>query len=220
MIPTPTPSPSLWLATGSPRRRALLEQAGYTIAGRLRPATSVDESLRPQEPAEAAALRLARSKLAATLSRPDDLPPGVVLLAADTLVIAPDGRPMGKPVDDRDAERMLATLCGRWHQVVTAVVVGNGARHDEVLVASRLRFAQLDAAAIRAYVATGEPRDKAGAYGLQGLAGSFVEEMAGDCTAVVGLPLAATRRLLAGFGVRPAWMDRDTQGTENGNRDE
>ncbi len=220
MMPTSplTESPSLWLATGSPRRRALLEQAGYGIAGRVRPAMSVDETLAPQEPAEAAALRLARSKLqAALLSRPD-LAPAAVLLAADTLVIAPDGRPMGKPADGQEAERMLAALSGRWHQVVTAVVVGNGERLDQVLVASRLRFAELGAAEIRAYVATGEPLDKAGAYGLQGLAGGFVEEMAGDCTAVVGLPLAATRRLLAGFGVRPAWMDRDIQGTENGNR--
>lgn len=162
-----------------------------------------------------AALRLARSKLQAALSRPD-LPPSAVLLAADTLVIAPDGRPMGKPADGGDAERMLATLSGRWHQVVTAVVVGNGERRDEALVASRLRFTELDSAEIRAYVATGEPLDKAGAYGLQGLAGSFIEDITGDCTAVVGLPLAATRRLLAGFGVRPTWVDRDTQGTKTG----
>jgi len=207
----PAPEPTLWLATGSPRRRALLEQAGYAIAGRIRPADAVDEAIGAREPAEVAAERLARTKLEAARRSPD-YPPGAVLLAADTLVAGPDGRPMGKPADEAEAERMLSALSGRWHRVTTAVAVGNAEVCREDVVSSRLRFARLDPEEIRAYIATGEPLDKAGGYGLQGLAGSFVEAIEGDCSAVVGLPLAVTRRLLAAFGIRPAWTNRDEQG--------
>ncbi|MCL7750210.1 Maf family protein [Guyparkeria hydrothermalis] len=208
MRPEFDPRPALWLASGSPRRRELLEQAGFVIAGWARPAREVDESLLPGEAAESAVLRLARAKLDAALAVPS-WPPGGVLLAADTLVAGPDGRPMGKPVDAAEAEAMLASLSGQWHQVITAVAVGDGGQRHDVVVASRLRFARLSTEAIRAYVATGEPLDKAGGYGLQGRAGGFVEAIEGDCSAVIGLPLAATCRLLALFGIRPAWMDRD-----------
>ena len=208
---------TLWLATGSPRRRDLLEQAGYRIAGRIRPAEPVDETIAEGESAEDAARRLAGAKLEAALRAPDR-PNGAVLLAADTLVVDPEGRPLGKPSDETDAERMLAELSGHWHQVVTAVAVGDGHTSRGCLVASRLRLAELPAAVIRAYVATGEPLDKAGAYGIQGRAGAFVEEIEGDCSAVVGLPLARTRELLTAFGIRPAWMDRDATGNDNENR--
>ncbi|HSH84271.1 MAG TPA: nucleoside triphosphate pyrophosphatase [Guyparkeria sp.] len=212
--------PSLWLASGSPRRSALLEQAGYVIAGRARPIEIVDERLLPGESAAAAALRLARAKLTNALADPA-LPAGAVLLAADTLVVAPDGRPMGKPSDMVEAERMLAALSGQWHGVTTAVTVGNVETHREEVVNSRLRLSRLSPAEIRAYVATGEPLDKAGGYGLQGLAGSFVEEIEGDCTAVIGLPLATARRLLAAFGIRPAWMDLTRfRQNDNGNQHE
>ncbi|MFP4251465.1 MAG: Maf family protein [Guyparkeria sp.] len=206
MTSSPHP-PSLWLASGSPRRRELLEQAGFLIAGRARPTREVDESLLPGEAAGAASRRLARAKLQAALADPAR-PAGAVLLAADTLVSGPDGRPMGKPADAADAEAMLATLSGRWHEVVTTVAVGDGERFGDEVVTSRLRFDPLSRETIRAYVATGEPLDKAGAYGLQGRGGSFVAAIDGDCSAVIGLPLAATRRLLASFGIRPAWMDR------------
>lgn len=208
MRPESDPPSALWLASGSPRRRALLEQAGFVIAGRARPARAVDESLLPGESAESAVLRLARAKLDAALGAPS-LPADAVLLAADTLVAAPDGRPMGKPADPADAEAMLASLSGQWHRVITAVAVGDGGQRRDVRVASRLRFARLSIETIRAYVATGEPLDKAGGYGLQGRAGGFVAAIEGDCSAVIGLPLAATCRLLARFGIRPAWMDRD-----------
>lgn len=207
----PAPAPTLWLATGSPRRRALLEQAGYAIAGRIRPVEAVDEAIGAREQAEVAAERLARAKLEAARRSPD-CPRGAVLLAADTLVAGPAGRPMGKPVDVAEAERMLTELSGRWHRVTTAVAVGNGEACREDVVSSRLRFARLDPEEIRAYVTTGEPLDKAGGYGLQGRAGSFVEAIEGDCSAVIGLPLAVTRRLLAAFGIRPTWMDRGEQG--------
>ncbi len=200
------PHPSLWLASGSPRRRALLEQAGFILAGRARPSGEVDESLRADETADAAVRRLARAKLAAALD-PASLPAGAVLLAADTLVAGPEGRPMGKPVDAAHAEAMLADLSGRWHRVITAVAVGGGEDRRDVVVGSRLRFARLSAATIRDYVATGEPLDKAGGYGLQGRAGSFVEAIEGDCSAVIGLPLAATTHLLETFGIRPAWRE-------------
>lgn len=207
MTPDSDSRPALWLASGSPRRRELLEQAGFVIAGRARPAAEVDESLLPGERPDWAVLRLAQAKLAAALAAPS-LPSGAVLLAADTLIAGPDGRPMGKPVDTADAEAMLATLSGQWHRVITAVAVGNGRVEREAVVESRLRFARLSPETIRAYVATGEPLDKAGGYGLQGRAGGFVEAIDGDCSAVIGLPLAATCRLLAMFGIRPAWMDR------------
>jgi len=210
----PTAAPELWLASGSPRRRELLEQAGFLIAGRARPPRAVDESLAAQETGEQAAVRLARAKLEAALDDPA-LPQVAVLLAADTLVVAPEGRPMGKPRDAADAVRMLASLSGQWHQITTAVVIGTGDQCRETAVTSRLRLAELTRAEIRAYVATGEPLDKAGGYGLQGRAGSFVEAIEGDCSAVVGLPLAATRRLLAAFGIRPAWMDRTRHDNEN-----
>ncbi|MFN2381365.1 MAG: nucleoside triphosphate pyrophosphatase [Guyparkeria sp.] len=205
MTSDPLPIPALWLASGSPRRRDLLEQAGFVIAGRARPPGEVDESLLPEETADTAVLRLARVKLDAALAVPP-LSPGSVLLAADTLVAGPDGYPMGKPVDAADAEAMLATLSGQWHRVITAVAVGDGEHRRDGVVASWLRFTRLSSATIRAYVATGEPLDKAGGYGLQGRGGSFVEAIEGDCSAVVGLPLALTCRLLARFGIRPAWM--------------
>lgn len=199
--------PTLWLASGSPRRRALLEQAGFVIAGRAVPPREVDETLRPGEPAERAAMRLAGEKLFAALDDPA-LPEGAVLLAADTLVISPEGEPMGKPVDAADAVRMLSSLAGRGHRVITAVAVGDGEDVEEILASSTVHLAELDEATVRAYVETGEPLDKAGGYGIQGLAACFVERVEGDCSAVVGLPLAASRALLARFGVRPAWMDR------------
>ncbi|HER19692.1 MAG TPA: septum formation protein Maf [Chromatiales bacterium] len=199
------------MASGSPRRRELLEQAGFVIAGRARPPRPLDESIAPTESAEGAAMRLAQAKLDAALDAPE-LPPGAVLLAADTLVAGPDGRPMGKPDDAADAERMLTELSGQWHGITTAVAVGNGDERREAVIGSRLRLACLSESEIRAYVATGEPLDKAGGYGLQGLAGSFVEAIEGDCSAVIGLPLAATRRLLAAFGIRPAWMGPGEKG--------
>lgn len=198
--------PTLWLASGSPRRRELLEQAGFIIAGRAHPPGPVDESLLPEEVADSAVLRLARAKLDAALAAPS-LPAGAVLLAADTLIEGPDGRPMGKPLDSADAGAMLATLSGQWHRVITAVAVGDRQVQRDTVVDSRLRFARLSAQMIRAYVATGEPLDKAGSYGLQGRAGCFVEAIDGECSAVIGLPLAATSQLLAMFGIRPAWMD-------------
>ena len=207
-------APELWLASGSPRRRELLEQAGFHIAGRARPPHAVDESLAAQETVEQAAVRLARAKLEAALNDPA-LPEAAVLLAADTLVSGPDGRPMGKPTDVADAERMLADLAGQWHGVTTAVAVGDGRACREVVVGSRLKLACLSPEEIRAYVATGEPLDKAGAYGLQGLAGSFVEAVEGDCSAIIGLPLAATRQILAAFDIRPAWMDETRNDNEN-----
>ncbi len=185
----------------------LLEQAGFVIAGRAVPPREVDERVPPEEPAGRAAPRLAREKLAAALKAPG-LPDRAVLLAADTLVVAPDGAPMGKPADAADARRMLVSLAGRSHRVITAVAIGDGEIVLETLSISTVHFAALDEATIRAYVATGEPLDKAGAYAIQGLAAGFVERVEGGCSGVVGLPLAACRTLLARFGIRPGWMDR------------
>lgn len=126
------------------------------------------------------------------------------MLAADTEVVL-DGRLMGKPRDAADAGRMLTALRGRVHEVITAVALVEakpGGREEATAVTTRVRMGRYSDAEIEAYVATGEPLDKAGAYGVQGLGGRLVAQVDGCFTNVVGLPLATTRRLLERWGVR------------------
>ena len=126
------------------------------------------------------------------------------MLGADTEVVL-DGRLMGKPRDAADARRMLAELRGRVHEVITAVALVEawpGGREEATAVTTRVRMGSYSDAEIEAYVATGEPLDKAGAYGVQGLGGRLVAEVDGCFTNVVGLPLSTTRRLLERWGVR------------------
>lgn len=125
-----------------------------------------------------------------------------VVLGADTIV-ALDGEALGKPADAADARRMLRRLRGREHEVITAIAVveAPGGRSEAVTVVSRVRMAAYDEAAIEAYVASGEPFDKAGAYAIQGRGGALVAGLDGSFTNVVGLPLEETVRLLAAFGV-------------------
>lgn len=183
------------LASASPRRRELLR----TLCADFGTAPSgVDETLPPGPPTEAAvqvALRKARA-VAAGLRQ------GVVVLGADTLVVV-DGEALGKPVDSADARRMLRRLRGREHVVVTGVAVVDTATGREATdaVVSRVRMADYSDAAIEAYVASGEPLDKAGAYAIQGQGGRLVERLEGSWSNVVGLPVEATRALLAAFGV-------------------
>lgn len=182
-------APDLWLASGSPRRRQLLDQVGLSVG--VCPADA-DERLLPDEAPEDAAQRLARAKLVAA-------PPDGVALAADTLVHA-DGEAFGKPDDDAHARRMLRALSGRWHRVTTGVAVRS--RAVEVFaVTSDVRFRALSDAEIARYVASGEPRDKAGAYGIQGLGGALVAELRGSWTNVMGLPLEETLAALARAGI-------------------
>lgn len=182
----------LILASGSPRRRELLAYTGLRF---LIDAPEVDEHT--DLGAHDAVLELSRRKAQAAAR----LHPGCVVLGSDTLV-AIDDHPLGKPVDEEDAFRMLRLLSGRMHQVYTGVtcIAADGTVHSGV-DASNVRFAQMTDEEIRAYIATGEPMDKAGAYALQGIAGLWIEAVEGTPSGVIGLPLPLTRQLLAECGL-------------------
>lgn len=202
-MPEQPPSSRLLLASASPRRRELLLQAGFTFE--VHP-TSVDETIAPGEDAVALALRLARAKAEialAMLRQTGEATLDVLALGADTMVAAPGGELLGKPKDDRDAARMLGILNGGTHQVVTGVCVCGPARTETAAALTYVTFHTLSAAEISAYIATGEPRGKAGAYAIQGRAARFIPGIHGDYTNVVGLPLALTTTMLAGFGLEP-----------------
>ena len=185
----------LILASASPRRAALLCEAGYVFD--VEPA-HVDESALAGEEARAYVLRVAAVKARAIAARNlDDL-----VLAADTTVVV-DGKMLGKPVDDDDAKAMLGRLSGRTHEVLTGVVITRAGRESSEVVSTRVRFRRLTAAEIDAYVASGEPHDKAGAYGVQGPAARFVESVEGSYSNVVGLPVGAVRGLLEAEGLAP-----------------
>ncbi|WP_043309158.1 nucleoside triphosphate pyrophosphatase [Pseudomonas sp. ML96] len=187
---------TLHLASGSPRRRELLAQVGVPFVTLI---ASIDETALPDEPAERYVERLAREKALAGLASLADAVDAVVL-GADTAVVL-DGRILGKPLDRADALATLATLSGREHQVLTAVALVAGQRVESRVVASRVRFRPLRPGEAEAYWATGEPCDKAGSYGIQGLAAVFVSQLEGSYSAVVGLPLCETVQLLEEFGI-------------------
>ena len=182
----------LILASASPRRRELMALTGLSFTV---DAPDVDEScsLPPRE----AVMELSRRKALAAAA----LHPGCVILAADTLV-AVDDTALGKPRDAEDAFRMLRSLSGKWHQVYTGVTVvdANGAVHCEA-DGTDVHFEEMTDEAIRRYIATGEPMDKAGAYAVQGIAGLWIDQLRGSHTNVIGLPMAITRRLLEDCGV-------------------
>lgn len=185
----------LVLASASPRRRELLALLGLTfdvVPG------DVDETWRDGESPEAHAERLAREKAAAVRR------PGAVTVAADTIVVV-DGAILGKPRDRAEAEAMLRRLAGRDHVVHTAIAVAYGARCASGVVSTRVWFRPLDDAAIAAYVATGEPMDKAGAYGIQGYGAVLVDRIEGDYFTVMGLGLARFVDLLGAVGLRFAF---------------
>lgn len=127
-----------------------------------------------------------------------------MVLGADTAVVL-DGRILGKPADRAECLATLAALSGREHQVLTAVALASAQRIESRVVASRVRFRPLRAGEAEAYWATGEPCDKAGSYGIQGLAAVFVSQLEGSYSAVVGLPLCETAQLLGEFGI-PCWQ--------------
>lgn len=191
---------TLYLASASPRRRELLEQIGVSFTTHVVP---IDETPQPGEAPAAYVERLALAKAQAALGTLDDRHDAVVL-GSDTAVVL-DGRILGKPVDREDALATLAALSGREHQVLTAVALVSDARAEARVVASTVRFKALDRTQLEAYWATGEPRDKAGSYGIQGLAAVFVSQMQGSYSAVVGLPLCETAELLAQFAI-PCWQ--------------
>lgn len=189
------------LASRSPRRIALLAELG--LKARSVPA-DVDESPLPGEAPEDLVARLARSKARAVLAR-DEAAPGELVVAADTVVWTEGGR-LGKPADDADAARMLRRLSGRSHQVSTGVCLlaadeaGAPARERGFVETTEVSFYPLSDEDVAAYVASGEPRDKAGAYGIQGLGRVLVRGIVGDYYNVVGLPVARLVRELRSLG--------------------
>ena len=187
--------PPLLLASASPRRLELLRALG--LEPLVRPA-DVDETLRPGEDPHDAAERLARAKAAAVAAA---APEGSVVLAADTIVVL-DGEALGKPRDDDDARRMLRALRGRAHDVVTGVALARDGRLVSGRETTEVLFAPMTDEEVDAYVASGEPADKAGAYALQGLGGLFVERITGTPSNVIGLPFRLVRRLGAEVGLR------------------
>ena len=186
----------LYLASRSPRRNQLLARLG-------RPFQALDlevvEQRAPAESAEQYVCRVAADKARAGLARVLADDPQARVLGSDTEVVL-DGEVFGKPADAAGARAMLARLAGRTHQVMTAVVVGADGLDSE-LVISEVTFAPIAAADIAAYVATGEPLDKAGAYAIQGGAERWIEHLSGSYSGVMGLPLLHTDRLLARCGV-------------------
>ncbi|MFM5641426.1 nucleoside triphosphate pyrophosphatase [Aeromonas veronii] len=179
----------LYLASGSPRRRELLTQLGYRFEVLK---LDVPEQREEGEKAQDYVCRLARDKaMAGVVCAPTALP----VLGADTIVVLGD-RVLEKPSDLLDAKDMLESLSGKVHQVMTAVALASKDRCDVRLVTTNVAFRKLDEAEIEAYWQTGEPCDKAGAYGIQGIAGKFVSRIEGSYSAVVGLPLLETDLLI------------------------
>jgi len=181
-------APRLILASESPRRAELLRAAGFEVE--VVP-SRIDERHEEDEAPEHYVRRLAEGKARAVPRHDPDLP----IVAADTVVLV-DGRVLEKPADDEEAAAMLRVLSGRVHEVLTGVAVQLGDRQGVHVERTRVRIASLTEAEIAWYVATGEPRDKAGAYAVQGLASRFIEAIEGSYSNVVGLPVAALYRLL------------------------
>lgn len=185
------------LASRSPRRRALLEQIGvrYTLLADD-VANVVDESVHADESPEAYVRRVTRAKAEAGWSRlrGAGLAPAPVL-AADTAVVV-DQHILGKPANRAEAARMLGLLSARTHEVLTGVALRTAERCDYALSRSRVSFRALDEEEIRAYLATGEADDKAGAYAIQGRAAQFVAALEGSFSGVMGLPLYETAQLI------------------------
>lgn len=188
-------SKPLILASNSPRRREMLKQIGLTFT--IDPA-DVDESVRPGERPEEYAVRVAVDKARVAAARAGK---GVVI-AADTIVVL-DDLILGKPVDDRDADRMLSLLSGRQHRVMTGLALIDAetgwTRTD--LAVTGVWFRELSASEISSYVLTGEPRDKAGGYGIQDKGALLVERIEGCYFNVVGLPLSLLGQMLKEFGI-------------------
>jgi septum formation protein len=186
----------LHLASQSPRRRELLGRLGLEFG-----VLDIDIPER-RDPGEAPAdyvRRVAREKAGAGLLRVVGVP-GAVVLGADTEVVLGD-EVFGKPRDERDAAAMLRRLSGRTHEVISAVSLVSAGREAQAVSLSQVTFAELSDDRIAAYVATGEPMGKAGAYAIQGGAEAFITRLSGSHSGVMGLPMYETARLLAGFGI-------------------
>ena len=181
------------LASASPRRADLLRSLGVDFDVLV---TDADETVGDVSAAEAVAIIAGRKAEAASAVCADR-----IVVAADTVVAAPDGEILGKPKDADDARRMLGLLSGKTHTVYTCVCVAGGGRIYSETVAADVAMYELDGRAVENYILTGEPFDKAGAYGIQSLGGVFVRSISGDYFNVTGMPKAATARLLYLAGV-------------------
>ena len=197
--------PFVYLASQSPRRSQLLEQLGLShellLPGPDEDAEALEQAQRGEAPARYVA-RVCELKLDAAVRRrrARGLRPAAILCADTTVAL---GRTiLGKPADAADAIEMLGQLGGRTHRVLTAVSVAAGGKRAQLLSLSRVRFAALSQRDIAAYVASGEPLGKAGAYAVQGRAAAFIEHISGSYSGIMGLPLFETARLLRGLGLR------------------
>jgi septum formation protein len=195
----------LYLASGSPRRRELLTQIGvpFTVLS-----ADIDETPLTHETPSAYVERLARAKAEAgrcAVVSEDSF----CVLGADTAVVL-DGKILGKPVDEADACAMLMMLSGNEHQVLTAIALLDGERCESRVISSLVRFREISRDEAAAYWASGEPKDKAGGYGIQGLGAVFVAGLNGSYSAVVGLPLCETCELLGHFGI-PCWQTHNAR---------
>ena len=190
----PEREPKIILASASPRRAQLLKQIGveFELAS-----GNVQERPHPDEAPPDYITRIARAKVIAVARKHE----AGLVIGADTVVVL-DGRLLGKPVDEAGAENTLRQLSGRWHAVMTGVALYDVATRQEVADFDKtlVKFARLTDKEIEWYVKTGEPMDKAGAYGIQGLGGLFVDEIAGNYYNVVGLPLPLVYRLARRLG--------------------
>jgi septum formation protein len=195
----------IYLASQSPRRRQLLEQLGVRHEMLLPDAHEDAEGIEAVLPNEAPAtyvqrVTLLKLDLAVQRLKRRGLPAAPILCSDTTVAL---GRQIyGKPADAQDAARMLGELSGRTHRVLTAVAVGGARKRAQALSISRVTFAPLTRAQIAAYVATGEPLGKAGAYGVQGRAAAFISHISGSYSGIMGLPVFETAQLLESFGFK------------------
>ncbi|HSH73197.1 MAG TPA: Maf family protein [Methylophilaceae bacterium] len=183
----------IYLASRSPRRAELLQQIGVDF---LVLPSDIDESELAGEAATEYVLRLAKTKASVCIEQLKSAQKTLLpVLAADTTVVV-DGEILGKPVDDADACRMLSSMSGRWHEVHTGIALATEAGVAVAMSTTRVEMAELSQDTIAAYIASGEPRDKAGAYGIQGLAGLMIKRIEGSYSGVMGLPIYETAALL------------------------
>ena len=194
----------LILASASPRRRELLTQAGYTFSVE---AADLDESLREGEAPDAYVLRLAEEKTRAIFARHGAADGDVMVLGADTCVVC-DGEILGKPVDAKDAMRMLRMLSGRTHKVLTGVAAVTRAGAVSDVETTEVTFSAIPEAQLAAYCTTDEPLDKAGGYGIQGRAARWIPRIDGCYFNVMGLPIARVVRMIEeAAGANPTHRD-------------
>ena len=182
------------LASQSPRRKELLGKMGLEFTTK---APEIDETALSGLPARQLVEALSREK-ALWVARQED--PEAIVIGSDTVVVR-DGEILGKPASPAQAEEMLSSLSGRSHEVCTGITVCQGDRVVSQVEVTQVTFRTLTAQEIAQYVRTGEPMDKAGAYGIQGLGALLVESIQGDYSAVVGLPVCRLGRILLDFGV-------------------